>query len=113
MDDRLGDAVSTLQYDLRYVIETSVALGIPAPAFMVSLAYFDTYRSEWMPANLIQAQRDYFGAHTYERIDERGAFHTSGSLNQTGAHNHSPLPTILIFRRSGRPHLEETHPRHL
>lgn len=76
MDDRLGDAVSTLQYDLRYVIETSVALGIPAPAFMVSLAYFDTYRSEWMPANLIQAQRDYFGAHTYERIDERGAFHT-------------------------------------
>jgi 6-phosphogluconate dehydrogenase len=76
MNDRLGDLASTLQYDLRYVIETSVALGIPAPAFMVSLAYFDSYRSEWMPANLIQAQRDYFGAHTYERIDARGTFHT-------------------------------------
>lgn len=76
MDDRLGAAVSGLQHDLRYVIETSVAIGIPVPAFMVSLAYFDSYRSDWMPANLIQAQRDYFGAHTYERIDERGHFHT-------------------------------------
>lgn len=76
IDDGLGGTVSALQYDLRYVIETAVALGIPAPAFMVSLAYFDAYRSDWMPANLIQAQRDYFGAHTYERIDERGAFHT-------------------------------------
>ncbi len=76
MDDRLGNTVSELQQDLRYVIENSVAIGIPAPAFMVSLAYFDSYRSDWMPANLIQAQRDYFGAHTYERIDERGHFHT-------------------------------------
>lgn len=76
MDDRLGNIVSELQHDLRYVIENSVAIGIPVPAFMVSLAYFDGYRSDWMPANLIQAQRDYFGAHTYERIDERGHFHT-------------------------------------
>jgi 6-phosphogluconate dehydrogenase len=43
---------------------------------MASLAYYDGYRSAWLPANLIQAQRDYFGAHTYERIDERGVFHT-------------------------------------
>ena len=42
---------------------------------MVSLGYFDAYRSAWLPANLIQAQRDYFGAHTYERIDSKGTFH--------------------------------------
>lgn len=43
---------------------------------MASLAYFDGYRSKWLPANLIQAQRDYFGSHTYERTDEKGHFHT-------------------------------------
>jgi 6-phosphogluconate dehydrogenase len=43
---------------------------------MVSLSYFDGYRSAWLPANLIQAQRDYFGAHTYERVDAKGVFHT-------------------------------------
>ena len=50
--------------------------GLPAPAFMVSLGYLDAYRSIWQPANLIQAQRDYFGSHTYERIDAKGTFHT-------------------------------------
>ena len=47
-----------------------------ADAFASALAYFDGYRSGWLPANLIQAQRDYFGSHTYERIDEKGTFHT-------------------------------------
>ena len=46
------------------------------PAFGASLAYFDSYRQERLPANLLQAQRDYFGAHTYERIDKPGTFHT-------------------------------------
>jgi 6-phosphogluconate dehydrogenase len=64
------------QGDLRTVVRTASELGIPTPGFMVSLAYFDGYRSAWLPANLIQAQRDYFGAHTYERIDEKGKFHT-------------------------------------
>ena len=50
--------------------------GVTAPGFMASLSYFDAYRSKWLPANLIQAQRDYFGAHTYERIDAKGTFHT-------------------------------------
>ncbi len=49
--------------------------GVPVPGLMVSLGYFDAYRSAWLPANLIQAQRDYFGAHTYERIDAKGTFH--------------------------------------
>ncbi len=53
-----------------------VAHGIPVPAFMNALAYYDGYRHERLPANLLQAQRDYFGAHTYERLDKPGAFHT-------------------------------------
>jgi 6-phosphogluconate dehydrogenase len=51
-------------------------LGIPVPAFSAALAYYDGYRSARLPHNLLQAQRDYFGAHTYERIDEEGSFHT-------------------------------------
>ncbi len=60
----------------RSVVQTAVGLGIPIPAFGASLAYYDSYRSERLPANLIQAQRDFFGAHTYERLDVEGVFHT-------------------------------------
>jgi 6-phosphogluconate dehydrogenase len=76
VDPRFAEAVDSRQDDLRAVVSTASELGIPAPAFMVSLAYFDGYRSAWLPANLIQAQRDFFGAHTYERIDMEGSFHT-------------------------------------
>ena len=55
---------------------TAVRLGIPTPAFAAALAYYDGYRSERLPANLLQAQRDYFGAHTYHRIDREGVFHS-------------------------------------
>ncbi|HOK54353.1 MAG TPA: NADP-dependent phosphogluconate dehydrogenase, partial [Armatimonadota bacterium] len=72
----LGEEVAQRQDDLRGVVESAARAGIPAPAFMASLAYFDGYRSAWLPANLIQAQRDYFGAHTYERVDIKGVFHT-------------------------------------
>ncbi len=71
----LGQAVELRQEDLRAVVRTAVEWGIPTPGLMVSLAYFDGYRSAWLPANLIQAQRDYFGAHTYERVDAKGVFH--------------------------------------
>lgn len=64
------------QQDLRSVVSRAAELGIPAPGLMASLAYFDGYRSERLPANLIQAQRDYFGSHSYERIDAEGTFHT-------------------------------------
>lgn len=60
----------------REVIITAVKNGLPVPAFSSALAYFDGYRSEVLPANLIQAQRDYFGAHTYQRLDREGVFHT-------------------------------------
>ena len=58
------------------VVKTSIELGIPTPGMSASLAYFDSYRSLRLPANLIQAQRDYFGAHTYRRVDQEGIFHT-------------------------------------
>ncbi|MFQ5595388.1 MAG: decarboxylating NADP(+)-dependent phosphogluconate dehydrogenase, partial [Anaerolineae bacterium] len=63
------DAVAGRQSAWRHVLQTAIDLGIPTPAMSASLAYFDSYRSARLPANLIQAQRDYFGAHTYERVD--------------------------------------------
>ena len=61
---------------LRRVVNTAHELGIPVPGLSAALSYYDAYRSERLPANLIQAQRDYFGAHTYERVDKPGKFHT-------------------------------------
>ncbi|MEZ4861964.1 MAG: NADP-dependent phosphogluconate dehydrogenase [Caldilineaceae bacterium] len=76
LDDDLGQAVRERLPAWRHVVQTAVELGIPAPAFSGSLAYYDSYRSARLPANLIQAQRDYFGAHTYERVDKPGIFHS-------------------------------------
>ena len=60
----------------RNVVSTAALNGIPTPSFSSALAYYDSYRTHTLPANLIQAQRDYFGAHTYERVDRQGIFHT-------------------------------------
>ncbi len=65
----------------REVLMLANKLGIPVPAFSASLDYFDSYRRDRLPQNLTQAQRDYFGAHTYERIDKEGVFHTEWSQN--------------------------------
>lgn len=70
------DAVQAAQQSWRTVIARAVHDGIPVPAFMTALAYYDGYRRDRLPANLLQAQRDYFGAHTYERTDRPGVFHT-------------------------------------
>ncbi len=73
------EAVEKAQPAWRNVVKTAIALGIPTPAFSTALAYYDGYRSERLPANLLQAQRDYFGAHTYRRVDKPDAkdpFHT-------------------------------------
>jgi 6-phosphogluconate dehydrogenase len=75
-DGQFVQKIEVLQYDLRKVVVIAGRIGIPAPCMMASLAYFDSYRSSWLPANLIQAQRDYFGAHTYRRMDAEGIFHT-------------------------------------
>lgn len=76
LDANLSEKIIKFQHHLRQVICHSAAVGIPVPALMASLSYLDTYRSAWLPANLIQAQRDYFGSHTYQRIDTPGVFHT-------------------------------------
>jgi len=76
LEPGFGAAVKTRQNTWRFAVRTAVALGIPCPAMSASLAYYDGYRSERLPANLIQAQRDYFGAHTYRRVDKEGVFHT-------------------------------------
>ncbi len=72
----LAQKVMEHQEDLRRVVCQAAGSGVPTPGLMVSLSYLDAYRSDWLPANLIQAQRDCFGSHTYERIDAKGTFHT-------------------------------------
>jgi 6-phosphogluconate dehydrogenase len=76
VDPYFSDALASVQNNWRLVVRTCADLGVPIPAFSASLAYYDSYRQAVLPANLIQAQRDYFGAHTYERIDRPGVFHT-------------------------------------
>lgn len=76
LDEALGQAVRERLPAWRHVVQTAVGMGIPVPAISISLAYYDSYRSERLPANLIQAQRDFFGAHTYERVDKPGSFHS-------------------------------------
>ncbi len=79
LDEFFSSAIEEHQAGWRRVIQTAVAAGIPVPAYSSALAFYDAYRSERLPANMIQAQRDYFGAHTYERVDRaRGEyFHTN------------------------------------
>src|SRR5262249_41505920 len=79
VDPKLSAKLNSLQSDLRAIVRAGVEAGIPLAAHMASLTYLDSYRSGWMPFNLIQAQRDFFGAHTYERIDQKGVFHTQWS----------------------------------
>ena len=76
LDDAFRDAIAARQEGWRHLVQTAVGLGIPVPAMASSLAYYDSYRSARLPANLTQAQRDFFGAHTYRRVDTDGVFHT-------------------------------------
>ncbi|PMS38746.1 6-phosphogluconate dehydrogenase (decarboxylating) [Trinickia symbiotica] len=77
LDPYFRDISENYQSALREVVTAAVAAGVPVPAFASAIAYFDGYRSERLPANLIQAQRDFFGAHTFERIDREGSFHAA------------------------------------
>jgi 6-phosphogluconate dehydrogenase len=76
LSDVFKEQLVELQKKLRHVACLGIDAGIPLPAFLAALTYYDSYRSSWLPGNLLQAQRDYFGAHTYERIDREGIFHT-------------------------------------
>src|ERR1700687_1049312 len=77
LDGWFRDAVESRQQAWRFAVQTAIGVGIPVLAMSSSLAYFDAYRSERLAANLTPAPRDYFGAHTYRRVDKEGAFHTN------------------------------------
>lgn len=76
LDPAIAAELKVAQEGMRKVLATAISNGIPAPALSASLAYFDAYRSARLPLNLVQAQRDFFGSHTYERTDREGIFHT-------------------------------------
>ncbi len=76
LDQQIADKLNATQGSIRSVLKDAIQNGTPVSAWMNALSYFDAYRSENLPTNLIQAQRDFFGAHTYERIDKEGIFHT-------------------------------------
>jgi 6-phosphogluconate dehydrogenase len=76
LDPYFTGAIKDASASWRKVVATAVELGVPVPAFSSALSYYDGYRSAILPANLLQAQRDFFGAHTYRRIDKEGIFHT-------------------------------------
>ena len=94
LDPFFKKAIKGCQRSWRKVVSTAVRKGIPVPAFSTALAFYDAFRSERLPANLLQAQRDYFGAHTYERLDQpRGQFfHT----NWTGRGGHTAASTYIV-----------------
>jgi 6-phosphogluconate dehydrogenase len=94
LDPFFKDAVINAQEAWRRVVVKAIELGVPMPAISSALAYYDGYRSGRLPANLLQAQRDYFGAHTYERVDKpRGEyFHT----NWTGRGGDTSATTYTV-----------------
>ena len=77
LDDYFKDIAKKYQKAIRDVVALAVKAGIPVPALSAAISYYDSYRAEVVPANLLQAQRDYFGAHTYERVDRPGNYHYS------------------------------------
>ncbi|HZS00102.1 MAG TPA: NADP-dependent phosphogluconate dehydrogenase [Chloroflexota bacterium] len=83
LDEAFAEAVNARQDAWRQVVQVARQLGVPCPALSASLDYYESLRSERLPANLVQAQRDYFGAHTYRRIDKDGVFHTQWEPKRT------------------------------
>jgi 6-phosphogluconate dehydrogenase len=77
LDESFAGMLSSHSSSLRKTVASFVAHGVPSLCFSSVLAYFDAFTTERLPANLIQAQRDHFGAHTYQRVDKEGTFHTS------------------------------------
>merc|ERR1711959_345533 len=83
VDETFAKALVSRQSAWRKVVSMAVQAGVSVPGMSNSIAYFDTYRRHSLPANLVQAQRDYFGSHTYQRIDKEGWFHTLWSDSQS------------------------------
>ena len=91
LDPFFKQAIKDAQRSWRNAVATAARKGIPVPAFSTALAFYDSYRNPRLPANLLQAQRDYFGAHTFERVDQpRGQFFHTNWTGRGGAVASSP-----------------------
>ena len=102
LDSYFTDIIAKTQDNWRIAVSTAVQYGVAVPAFSASLAYFDSYRSARLPSNLLQAQRDFFGAHTYERIDKPGVFHTEWIES-----DHNPVQKSAEPKEPARRHAGE------
>ena len=100
LDDYFKDAIENSQLAWRKVVATAVEHGVPVPAFSSALSYYDGYRSAVLPANLLQAQRDYFGAHTYERLDKPAGEYFHTNWTGTGGDTVSTTYNVLIGLRN-------------
>src|SRR4029079_4495841 len=102
------EVLSKAQKAWRHAVTTAVHLGIWTPAFMTALSYYDGIRQDRLPANLLQAQRDYFGAHTYQRVDRPGTFHTDWlSVRRKPSEPHGPIvrrKPVRLDRQNRRRH---------
>ncbi|MBA3814938.1 MAG: NADP-dependent phosphogluconate dehydrogenase, partial [Parachlamydiaceae bacterium] len=78
----IAKMITVREKDLRNFVCSAVKISVPVSCFMTVLGYLDSYRCVWLPANLIQAQRDFFGSHSYERVDSKGTFHTKWEQNE-------------------------------
>ncbi len=76
LDPKMAETLNRRQDALRQATAAAIQSGVPVPAYAAALGYFDAYRHQWLPENLVQAQRDFFGSHRYERVDAEGTFHT-------------------------------------
>jgi len=85
LDDFFKEAIQNASESWRKVVSQAVLIGVPTPTLSSALAFYDGYRSAWLPANMIQAQRDYFGAHTYEHVDNPGKWHHANWTGHGGS----------------------------
>lgn len=88
LDESMAQFLKGKEAAIRQILSLSIGAGIPVAAMSSALSYFDAFCSEWLPTNLIQAQRDFFGAHTYQRIDKEGVFHTEWHLTEETKDQH-------------------------
>lgn len=101
LDSYFTNIIAQTQHSWRVAVSTAINQGVAVPAFSASLAYFDSYRSARLPANLLQAQRDFFGAHTYERIDKPGVFHTHWTEPTERSTERAAEPKLAPKRHAG------------
>src|SRR2546421_2356660 len=102
LDSYFTDIIAKTQDNWRVAVSVAAERGVAVPAFSASLAYFDSYRSARLPSNLLQAQRNFFGAHTYERVDKPGVFHT-----EWREPDHKPVEKEVTAKEPSRRHAGE------